>query len=293
MTALQRPPWAYEMFADDLAWTRFVEGIRGALPAIDPAATLDEVEGYATASVDGHDATLGLANIARRFAASEDTAETLAAWVEMVLQTLRAAPAPAELTWDAAAPALRVQLYNDERHAGSNMVARAIAPDLHLALVIDGETSLMTVTPEMAAPWEKSDDDLFDRATANLYAALPVQPAAARVPPPLQIISSNDDYTAAAAYLALSELVPAGSLGALVMFATRFTCAFIPLVDRLPADAFQALLAGTARLFPGGEGALTPNLYWWRDQQLTMVPLLDVAGAKVAMWPDELRGLLK
>lgn len=287
------PDWGLEILGDIPTWNRFVAGIRAVLPSIDPAAMLDAQEGYAELTVDGRAVTIGLANVARKCAASGDFTETIRAWSELIVASLRDAGARIAMPWELASRALRVQLYNDERRGGMNVVARALAPDLHLALVIDSDISLMTVTPEMAAAWGKDEDDLFERAIANTYAAVSVTTSPARRAPSLKIVAGVDDYTAAATYLALAEHVKDEALGVLAVFGTRFTCAVLPLQHRLPPSAMQTMLAGRAMLRPSDDGAITANVYWWRRDQLEMVPVLDVAGTNVLLWPDDLKGLLR
>lgn len=286
------PAWAGELFPSIEAWLEFHDHLRAVLPAVDPTAQLAEDRPFVFVQIDGRSMTLAIEDLAHHCRDSEDPAEIIEAWADAAASTLRQLRAQATMTWDEVAPSLRVQLYNDQRHAAIPMIARRVAEDLWLALVLDTAEAIKILTDVVVAPWAQSEDVLFERAMANVMNDVEVAPGPARVPPPLRICSSDDDYTAVAAYLTLDELVGKPRHGALVMFPTRYTASYLPIDEAVPAAPYQILLTGSRRNFEAGDGALTPNLYWWRDGELVSIPVLSVGENLVAMWPEPLKPML-
>ncbi len=288
------PVWAREFFTSSATWIEFRDLVRAALPRIDSTAELAENEGAILLQIGGSPMTVLLTDVAQHCCDSGETARMIDAWTDVAAGWAQEMHAQAAMTWDEVAPSLRVQLYNDERHSAMPMmIARRVAEDLWLALVADTDLAVTTLTDALVAPWRQSEDMLFERAIANVLNAVDVTPSSARVPLPLQICSSGDIYTAVAGYLALDELVGETSHGALVMFPTRYTVSYLPIDGAVPATPYQVMVSGGRHNFNTGEGPLSSSLYWWRDGELSSVPMLAVGEALVAIWPDALTPMMR
>ncbi|HEY5925063.1 MAG TPA: hypothetical protein VIV11_25450 [Kofleriaceae bacterium] len=199
------------------------------------------------------------------------------------------------LSWRDTAPRLRVQLHSDQRlEAATFSLARNIADDLWLAVVLDQDTAILSITETMYLAWQQPADVVFERAIANLRAAVPaVLEHDPELPPPLVLSSNDSDYSSAAMYLDLPRIVGSTSHGALVMFPTRFTTAILPIDGQLSVEPVNTMLSGGQGLFIEGEGPLTPNLYWWRAGTLQHIPVITSKHIAAVVWPRELQMLMQ
>jgi hypothetical protein len=285
------PAWAQGLFSPS-EWRRFRDLVVRELPA----GEFTDDESRIAVEIHGRTAVLGLANLARECVASSNWAATIASWfqrapgeVELALRL-----AHGELTWDDSAPRLRVQLYNGARVMPGTL-AREVANDLYLVVVLDSERSMARVQHDRLAAWQQSEDAVFERAIANLRASsIAVEWSAGSAPSPLLIAASDNDYGSAVTFLSLAERALAGH-GALVIFATRFTTAVLPVGSSLSEQALAKMLAGAHALYETGEGPLSPRLYWWCDGKLAEIPTTTRPGddGLLIHWPPELEPLVR
>jgi hypothetical protein len=171
---------------------------------------------------------------------------------------------------------LRTRIYPAEADNGI-LAARAFAPGLIEAVVVDTPTTVRTVTIDEMDGWPVSGDALFMLGRSNVRAdgSLQVEEqelGAARV----TVLQGWTFY--AATHLAwLEEYVDIGPYGALVVAPNRSLIVAYPIhvgagrgygsvvtaATELQAQAYQA--------YEEGPGSLSPHLFWRRAGTLTLL----------------------
>ena len=281
---MANPDWAHELFPDHAKWTRLVALTLAAVKRHDPDARVLDDGGSIELAVDGTKLMMGLFNLARYAAAHDEVewAAMLDAWVQRVLASVHE-QLPGG--WEDAAPLLRPQLYNDSRiEAVPTSVVRKLADDLWLGVVIDRPDSMVGVTRAQLEDWCISEDVLFARASANLDAA-EVVVQMNDLHAPLVFGNSADDYGSVAMLERLPEMLGDHVKGALVGFPLRTASFVLPLATKPPAESVQRIIVATRSFFERPGTQVTPNLFWWSNGQLELIPCSVDGGALVINMP--------
>jgi hypothetical protein len=278
------PGWATPVFGVAARWQRFRGALTATIEQLTTESAVDDEAGVIVVRVNGVQLRASMVNLAEQYARHGDSANLLAAWANHVRESSPGLDRPG--TWDEAEPALRVQLYRDDNRPA---LARKLAEGLWLAPVLDFPHSMVQVTAELVAAWERPVDAVFALAAANLVDGF--EPRIERKHEPL-LLTNGNDYHAAATYLTLRDQVGHAPHGALVGFPTRFTVAILPLAAMPPAPVLEQMIAGNRQLHATGDGALSPELYWWQAGVLGQLSI-GREGVAAILWPPELDALLK
>ncbi len=198
-------------------------------------------------------------------------------WPEIVLDhlsglaTLQMAPRAAP-TLQQAQPLLRSRLYGEAELALTDAVVRPLAPGLVEALVLLEGGAIATLSRPAVQRWGVATDDLFARGRAQvrgegLLETRPVDVGGVT----LTALEGTSFFTTThlfwlAAYLALPPD------GVLVAVPNRHLLLAWALDGPDVLDAAQALLVNADRFHQQGPGSLSPHLYWWHDERLTLLP---------------------
>ena len=158
--------------------------------------------------------------------------------------------------------------------ASLDCVSRPLAEDLDVVLVFDLPETTMTVKPDFLEIWGRDADELLAIATANLAASEDLAPDVERFDfeggGHLDIY--GDGYYAASHLLFLERyLDPAPPAGALVSVPHRHALLVHPIRDMQVVPTLNALIPVAAGMFEEGPGSISPHLYWWRPQGLTLL----------------------
>lgn len=199
-------------------------------------------------------------------------------WTQVVLDALqglaRSLEADVDLRdADAVRPLLRARLYTEGAVLTEDVVARRLAEGLVEVLVADVGGAVRMVPPEVVRGWGDEPDRLLDLARGQVLAGDP--PGRREVDlGGVEVVALESPSAFAATHVhALSAYVATPQAGLLVALPTRHLLLAAPLLARDQAlDAAQALLVNADLLWREGPGGLSPDLWWWRDGHLVLLP---------------------
>lgn len=204
--------------------------------------------------------------------------EPAARWPALVQEALQGLALAVEARVDlsdaeALLPALRTRAYAEGQLLADDVVRRPLADGLVEVLVADIAGTVRTLSPAVVAAWGRDPAALLDLGRRQVLDG----------PPPLgrtvdlggaQVLAleSPSAFTATHVHV-LPAYADLTADGALVALPTRHLLLVAPLRTRQGAlDAAQALLVNAELLWQQGPGALSPDLWWWRDGALVLLP---------------------
>lgn len=214
--------------------------------------------------------------------------EPVAAWPGVVLEALqglaRSLETPVDLADEAAVrPLLRARLYTPGALLGDEVVGRPLAEGLVEVLVADVRGAVRPLPPPVVHRWGSDLDELLDLGRAQVRAdgELAVRPLDLGGAAVLALESPSAFAATHVCWLQAYVAPPPGGL--LVALPTRHLVLCAPVDGREQTlDAAQALLLNAEQLWQSAPGALSPDLWWWRDGRLVLLP-----GTPTSLSPPE------
>lgn len=188
---------------------------------------------------------------------------------------------------------LRIRLMPDASMGGVEVpgsMVRAIAPGIQAVLVYDFPDSTASVHEEHLASWPVDAATAFDQALANLdQEPLPLNEDMEVEPGTSVRVWYGDSFYVATRLLRLAELLPPGTIDALVAVPNRHTLLVHPIVDAGAVSAMQPIYRLAVQLFREGPGSISDQPYWWHEGALEQIPH-HAKGSDVTVMPPD--GLL-
>lgn len=187
---------------------------------------------------------------------------------------------------DAVRQLLRVRLYPEAMFLlAADVVSRPFAPRVVETLVVADGPAITTLSSEVTTGWGLPVDDLFALGRRQVLDAglLPRRHEDLGDGAVVTVLEGDAFTTTHVAWL--PTYLDIGPAGALVALPTRHLVMAAPLTDRGQAlAALQALLVNAHHLHGQGPGAITPDVFWWRDGALALVPA-EVTRQRVDVHP--------
>jgi len=167
---------------------------------------------------------------------------------------------------------LRVRLYESWLE---DQVGRQLAPGLVAGLVFDLPSAMRSVSCSEANAWQRTDDQLFEMALANLDLEEATRPQVIRGPEevPITVVEGSSYYTASRGLLLPRDVIPDGHpYGALLAVPSRHVFFYHLIEDSRVIYAVNALVSLAHEAFRRGPGAISDQVYWTRDGALEAIP---------------------
>src|SRR5205823_9489346 len=132
---------------------------------------------------------------------------------------------------------------------------------------LDLPEALQSVSPEMAAGWEKKEADLFSIALDNVKQRTGVDVSESRTASGATLVTlQGEDATASSHVLLLNDhKQTVGKFGAIVAVPTRNVVICHPIEDGTVAQAAEEMAPLIQRARQAGPGATSGQLYWYHD----------------------------
>ena len=129
------------------------------------------------------------------------------------------------------------------------------------------------IPPAAVAGWEVPVDVLLDLARSQVLAGGLLTRSRLDLGG-VEVLALESPSAFAATHVSwLATYVDVPAAGLLVALPTRHLVLCAQMLSRGQVlDAAQALLANADALWTAGPGALSPDLWWWRDAVLTLLP---------------------
>lgn len=181
-------------------------------------------------------------------------------------------------TLDGVRSCLKVRLYHTDyrdQTGGSGLVHREPAEGLIETLVYDLPGSVRTVPPDHVAKWGIGEDELFRIGLENVKAERPqpvLQAFDVGKGAAIRALVGDSFFTASHALFLEEHLEAPSGFGALVAVPHRHAVLFHAIADMRVVAAVNSMIPITFGMYQEGPGSLSPNLYWWKDGELLLLP---------------------
>jgi hypothetical protein len=170
---------------------------------------------------------------------------------------------------------LKVRLYPSASLGGMEPgppTSWELAPGLTAAFVYDLPTSVRTANVEHVQSWGKSQDELLSVAVENVRGDA-VQTERLGEGDSAPVACFADHFFAASHAFLLEERIPPRADGnAVFAVPHRHALLYAPLVDLDVVQSINDLVVTAVSMFNEGPGSISPDIYWWREGSVTLLP---------------------
>jgi hypothetical protein len=189
---------------------------------------------------------------------------------------------------DALRDAIRVRLYPTAALEEAEVAppTRTLAQGLSEVVVVDTPDSVMVVDTDHLEQLGHSDAELFALGRDNVRRFESVGLQHADEPVELVVAEGESYFTASWAAL-LDELVEVPPHGALVVIPSQHALMAHPMRGADAVQAVQVLLGVAHRQFSEAPGPLTPDLYWFHDGELDLLPTVEQDDGQLGFHPTD------
>jgi hypothetical protein len=206
--------------------------------------------------------------------------------IDAHLVHLRPAGTGEEIDAGSARSRLKVRLVPEDLAPG---IAEPYAVGMLAGLVLDLPHTVVGVSDAQLHGWGIEVGDAWEQAWVNVAEEAPPEEIERIHVDGRDIVSIyGDSFFTASKVAFLPELIgPVGPAGALVTVPRRHTILAYPLGAVPAGPVLTPLVLNTRRLHVEGPGSVSPHLYWWRDGELTWVPVSVDDDAHIELFPPE------
>ena len=284
------PPEFVALFKSEQRLERFEHAVRRYFERrkIDYRLVLGSVH----ARIDGQDHTLGLDNVAQMCASAPD--DEVEALVADHFDTIaRTAEASRRLEKDLSdfskiRPKLTLLLYPPTTlPEGGESIRRTRIEGIEEFLGVDLGESIVSLRRDAVAPWNKSDDELFEIALANAAACARPDDAITLDPEGLIVVMHDASIFGAARTIAGGGYPDRhGLFGAFVSMPTKHLTILTPFDGLESMQSLGAVMRIATGMFHEGPRSLSPNVYWVREGHWMAIPY-ETNGDQIDVNPPE------
>ncbi len=168
---------------------------------------------------------------------------------------------------------LKLKLYEDDFPEDAEFVSSPVVAGIVAVLTLDLPTTVCSISADKAEEWGKSTKELLDLGLANAL----TEPFEHTVMDPdegipLHVIEGDSFFVTTRA-LRFEEWVPLDHPnGAIFIIPNRHTLIFHVIEGAQVVQAVNLLISCARSMFREGPGSISPNLYWWRAGEFTLLP---------------------
>jgi hypothetical protein len=270
--APSRPPeWAGFLTLAGFAY--FIHAVSRDIGARGMVARIDDRLGVMR--VDGRSALFGLINLAQtcRHAPLDE-------WDGMIREHFDDLPLDepaygAHPPLDQVREHLRVRLYPAEVGGIDDAVQRPVAEGIVEVLVIDEPQRVRSVSRHDARTWDLSVDDLFllARRLVRDREAVDVDVETIDGSTPVTLLHGSSFFVATHALWPDSHCTYGARRGVILAIPNRHAVFLHEVRDVGVVGAINAMGRSIPAMFRAGPGSISPLVYWWHDDEFTVIPM--------------------
>jgi hypothetical protein len=270
------PDWAGPMSAEEAA--AFVEAVGSEIER--RGLTFELGDGRVRIHRGGASSDYGLTNLAQVcvMAGRDAWQGTIASHFDNLMAAEDAQTKIDEMgrDLDAVRSMLKIRLYPAPNLGGIDAnppVSWELAPGLVAAFVYDLPTTVMSVNAEHITSWGRDRDELLaiamDNVRTDSVETQPIGDGGASAP---MACVADHFFAASHAFLLGERLPPEARDGAVFAVPHRHVLFYAPIVDLGVVQSINTLIPMAVSLFQQGPGSISPGLYWWRKDGITLLP---------------------
>jgi hypothetical protein len=224
---------------------------------------------------------LGLQNLAQRCLHHPETG-----WANLIAEhfvsVLRAKDRDVDPSdFSRVAGLIKLKLYADE-FPPSSLLRYTVAPGIEAVLTVDLPDAVVSVSSEVAAGWGKSREELFALGLSNALAEpCDVDSLDAGEGASIRFFSGDSFYVTTRALQLDAWISRQHPHGALLSIPSRHALLLYPIESMEVVHVVGRMIFYTRSLFRQGPGSISPELFWWRGGEVTLLPSREEDGKLV------------
>lgn len=285
------PEWA--SFFDDAEYTSFIEEIERFFKSLNVKYRLENGFVEVEESVFGSN-ILGLTNVAQvcKQEGKKHFRETIALHFDALIKAEAFDKTFKTIInqFDEIKQYVGVRLYHHDYLAEvgkENAIVKDFAGDIYAVLVFDLPHSVVSIKPEQAAVWNKSQDELFEIGLSNIEQEYPVDISKELIDEFQIWLVQADHFFAPNVVFDLEnrpELV--GRNGSLVGLPHRHAAIIYPIESIEVVKAVNRLMPIVYGMNQEGPGSLSNHLFWYHKKSFSSLPY-KIQESKLQFYPPD------
>ena len=192
--------------------------------------------------------------------------------------------------FDFVKPYLVVRLYSKEylSYIGDEaFIGKPVTDDIVAILAFDLPMAITNVKPEQTIQWNKTNEELFDWGLENARINNPVEIVTETIGEFNVRLVQGNHFFAPNTVLELHRHTGfVGTQGSLVGIPHRHGVLIYPIEHLQVVTAITTLIPLINGLYKEGPGAISPQLFWYYDNQFTTLPY-ELSNEKIQFYPPE------
>ena len=183
-----------------------------------------------------------------------------------------------------------IRLYDNEyvAHIGKELtIGKDIAGDVYAMIVFDLPDCVLNIKPEQIEPWNKTIDELFEIGKKNIKEKYLISVTKEKFGE-FSIWFANSDHFFTPNIIFDLENRPEliGTEGSLVGLPHRHSAIIYPIENLEVVKAINGIIPALFGMNQEGPGALSNNLFWYKDNTFKLLPY-KIEDGKLQFYPPE------
>jgi hypothetical protein len=156
-------------------------------------------------------------------------------------------------------------------------------------LAFDLPSAIRQVRPQDVALWDRPIDELFEIGLSNVRKMPRPRMSEVDIGDNIKLTLFSGDSFYVATYALLLKYYPScvGTHGSLISVPTRHVVLCYPIQDINAIKAAHSLILVTNGIYNDGPGAISSNLYWYREDKFTLFPY-EIVDKTLAIKPPDI-----
>lgn len=141
-------------------------------------------------------------------------------------------------------------------------------------LTLDLPSTVFSIKKNQIKKWNIDKEELFNTGFENTFKKYPVDRSRGEVDKEVfvEILNGENLFVATQIYNLSNYKNILGEYGSLMIVPNRHTVMIFPINDHKVLQAMSKLGLIATKMFEEGPGSITPNLYWYQDNNFTNIP---------------------
>ncbi|SEO50488.1 hypothetical protein SAMN05192574_108327 [Mucilaginibacter gossypiicola] len=167
-----------------------------------------------------------------------------------------------------------------------NKIYSMIAGEIAQVLVFDLPDAIKTITPERAAKWNKTYDELFEKGIENVRKKYPCSISREKIGEFEVLLAQGDHFFAPNIIFDLDKQHLVGNWGAIIGVPHRHAAIIYPIETLAVVNAVTSIVPIVDNMSKQGPGTVNNNLIWYKDGVFEQLRY-KIEGNNIEIYPSE------